>query len=86
MKGLINYFKIGSLEWSTTVKYCLIIGGIIGLIVGANILIKNEVDWTSIAISGFGLGITVANRHFKIKYGTAIGVVVIIIGMIASLD
>ncbi|WP_278319397.1 hypothetical protein [Hathewaya proteolytica] len=40
MKKLMKYFKIGTMEWSTTVKYCLIIGTIIGLLVGAHIIIK----------------------------------------------
>lgn len=48
--------------------------------------INGGVDWTSLAIIGIGLGIIAVSRYFKIKYGTAIGLTVTIIGIIASLD
>lgn len=35
-----DYFTIGSQKWKTTVKWCLLIGLIIGLIIGAKCYIE----------------------------------------------
>lgn len=35
-----EYFQLGSEKWTITVKYCLKIGFVLGLIAGATILIK----------------------------------------------
>lgn len=39
MKDLKLYFKIGSPKWRITVKWCLIFGFVIGLLVGVKLIL-----------------------------------------------
>jgi hypothetical protein len=40
---LNKYFTIGTDEWRVTVKYCLKYGAIVGLVVGASLIIRGVI-------------------------------------------